>query len=83
VRRGGDLRVVRDQDDRLAAVVAQRAQQPDNLFAGGRVEIARRLISEQDAGLVRQRPGDGDTLLLAAGERAGDMTAAVAEVDGL
>ena len=34
------------------------------------IQRAQGLVEEQDLGLVDQRAGDGDTLLLAAGERA-------------
>src|SRR6266511_4120471 len=71
MRRGRDLRVVRDQDDGLPAILAERAQQPDDLLAGRRVEVSGRLVGEHDPRLVPERPGDGDTLLLAAGELLG------------
>ena len=36
-----------------------------------RVQRARRLVRQNDPGIVHQRPRDGHTLLLAAGELAG------------
>src|SRR6266700_1224783 len=37
---------------------------------GKQVEVAGRLVGEQHGGLVHERPGDGDALLLAAGKLA-------------
>ena len=42
------------------------------LFRSGvRVEVAGRLVGQQDAGAVDQGPGDGHPLLLSAGKLAG------------
>ena len=41
-----------------------------HLLAHLEIQRAQRLIEEQDLGLVYQRAGNGDTLLLAAGKRA-------------
>ena len=46
---------------------------------GARVEIAGRLVGQQEAGIVDQRARDRDALLLAAGELAGRVALAVAE----
>ena len=46
-------------------------EQVHHLAAGARVEIARRLVGQQDRRLVGQRAGDGHALLLAAGELRG------------
>ena len=37
----------------------------------GHIQIARRLIEDHESGLLGHGPGDGDLLLLAAGERLG------------
>ncbi len=47
------------------------AHELEDLGARGRVEVAGRLVGEQDGRTRRERPGDGDALLLAAGELAG------------
>src|ERR687883_1530576 len=65
---GGGGRVVRDHDDRLAELVDGAAQQVEDLAGGLGVEVAGRLVGEDDGGLARQRTGDGDALLLAARE---------------
>ena len=46
-----------------------------------RVEIAGRLVGEQQARRVDQRARDGDALLLAAGELARRVALAIAEAD--
>jgi hypothetical protein len=45
------------------------------------VEIAGGLVGQQQARCVGQRPGDGDALLLAAGEAAGAVVEAVFEAE--
>ena len=64
--------VVRDEQDRHATPLAQRAEQLDDLRACRGVERAGRLVREQELRLVRERPGDRDPLALAARERGGD-----------
>ena len=50
--------------------------------AGGvRVEVAGGLVGEQQARRIGDRAGDGDALLLAAGEFAGAMIEALAEAE--
>ena len=41
-------------------------QQVHDVAAGGRVEIARRFVGQDDRRIVRERAGDGNALLLAA-----------------
>jgi len=48
-----------------------------------RVEIAGRLVGEQQRRVVHQRPRDGDTLLLASGELIRMVAQPVAEAHGL
>ena len=68
VRVGGDLRVVGDDDDRLAELVDRPPQQLEHAGARLRVEVAGRLVGEDDGGRGDQRARDRDALLLAAGE---------------
>src|SRR6187402_1366356 len=79
---GGGDRVVGDHHHRLAELVHRLAQQPQDVGARLRVEVAGRLVGEDDRLLADQRPGDGDALLLAAGELGGAVGAAVLEADG-
>ncbi len=66
-RKARNVRLVRDQHDRQALVV-QFLQHIDDLNGGTAVEIARRLIGQQDRGPVYQRARNRDALLLSAGE---------------
>ena len=55
----------------------------EDLGTGAGVEVAGRLVAEDDRRLAGQRPGDGDALLLATGELARAMLQPVAETDGV
>ena len=79
---GGDLGIVRDQGDG-AALFAEGPEEFEDRLAGVGVEVARRFVGEDDARAVDQRPGDGDALLLAAGELHGPMALAVLQIDHL
>jgi hypothetical protein len=64
----GHARVVSHDHDRQPVALAQIAQQPEDQLRGRPVDLAGRLVGEQDLRLVRQRAGDRDALLLPAGE---------------
>lgn len=64
---GGD-RVVRDHRDRLPVLAARGGEQTQHLTAGLRVEVAGGLIGEHEVGCRGEGAGDGDTLLLTAGQ---------------
>lgn len=61
----GDRRIVSDQDDRPTAA-RQIYKQIENGVGGRRVEIASRLVGEEQVGAEDERAGDCDALLLAA-----------------
>src|SRR5262245_60075891 len=67
VRVVGIARVVRDHADGRAFAV-QLAQEVHDRLAVPRVEVAGRLVGEEDRGFARERAGDRDALLLPAGE---------------
>ena len=82
----GDARgagVVGDHDDGLAELVDAAAEQVEDLAAGAGVEVAGRLVGEQDGRPGDERAGDGDALLLAAGELGRAVGQAVLQADGL
>src|SRR5688500_9866743 len=64
-RKRGDVRFVGHQDDRIAGF-GEPLKQRHDFRAGLRVEIAGRLVGQQQRWIVDQRPGDGDALTLAA-----------------
>ena len=83
VAQAGEAGVVGDEHQRRAAVALQREQQVDDLPAGGLVEVAGGLVGHQDRRVGRDGAGDGDALLLAAGELGRVMVQPVAEADRL
>ena len=78
-RRG--VRVVRDHHGGLAERVDRVAQQREDLAAGGRVQVAGRLVGEHHARARHERAGDGHALLLAARQLGRAVREAVAEPD--
>ena len=79
----GRARVVRDHHGRLAGVLHGLAQELEDLAAGLGVEVAGRLVREDDGRLRDQRAGDRDALLLAARELGRTVAAAILEADRL
>ena len=75
-------RIVRDHADRRAGAV-QLAQQIHHRFAAARVEVAGRLVREQDERLAGDGARDGDALLLTAGELARQVLRAMRHADAL
>ena len=75
-----DVHVVRHDDDRRAEPRVQVANQREDLLAGARVEVAGRLVGEQDRRIDRQRAGDRDALPLAARQLVGQMLQPVSEL---
>ncbi len=60
--------VVGDQNERGAALAMAAKQKFDDLAAGRFVEIAGRLVGDEDRWIGRERAGERDALLLAAGK---------------
>ena len=73
--------VGRDQHD--PALVAQRAQQRDDRLLGLHVDAGEGLVEQDDLALLRQRAGEEDALLLAAGEFADLALAELGHADAL
>ena len=63
-----DVGIVGGDHQREAELVAQRLDQVEHALPGVRVEVAGRLVAQQQLGLLGERPGDRDPLRLAAGE---------------
>ena len=78
---GRRLRVVGDEHDRLAALDARAPQRVEDLGAGRVVEVAGRLVGEQERRSGDERPGDGDALLLAGRELVGLVALLAGQVD--
>ena len=77
-----DVAVVGDQDDRPTRGM-ELAEDAHDLGAAGGVEVAGRLVGEQEGRLGDQRPGDGHPLLLAAGQLGRLVVEPVAEAEPL
>ena len=56
-------------------------EQVDDLVLALAVEVAGRLVGQEQAGVVGERSRDGDALALADGELAGPVAAPVGEAD--
>ena len=75
------LGIVGDHHDRLAVLAHGPAHEVEDLGAGPRVEVAGRLVGEDDVGAGVEGPGDGDALLLAAGQLARAVAQTIGEPD--
>ncbi len=73
-------RIVRDHADR-GTIAMQLAQQVHHRFAVDRVEVTGRLVGEEYGRIACDRAGDGDALLLTAGELRRKVTDAVRHPD--
>jgi hypothetical protein len=69
--------------DSGAALALEGAKEGEDFLARLEVEVAGRLVGEDDGGVVDERAGAGDPLLLPPGELAGAMVEAVAQADPL
>ncbi len=77
----GDRVVVGDDDEAVGALLVELEEEVDDLAAGGGIEVAGRFVGEEEGGVVAEGAGDGDALLLAAGEFGGAMVLARSEAD--
>ena len=62
---------------------AELVEEREHGVGVGRVEVARRLVAQQQARVAQQRAGDRDALLLAAREPRGQEVGAVGHADAL
>ena len=76
VHAAGKLQVVGGDDRGEARGAHELRERLKDVLGGARVEIAGRLVGEQDARRVGDRARDRDALLLAAGKLAGRWSAA-------
>ena len=65
---GGELAVVGHDEDGAVSFVSEVAHDGPDILARVGVEIAGRLVGEDQHGIVGERPRDGDALGLTAGE---------------
>ena len=77
----GEAEVVGDDDDGGAVLLVDLEEEVVHRVAGLGVEVAGGLVGEEELGREDQGAGEGDALLLAAGELAGAVGDAVAQGD--
>src|SRR6202022_2238911 len=68
VETAGEIEIVGGDQRGEAGVTGELEECVQYALAGRVIEVAGRLVAEQDPGVVGERPGDRDALLLAAGE---------------
>ena len=77
-----DVDVMSDDDHRLAAFI-ELAQKRHHVRAGRAIEVAGRLVREQDGRIVDHRARDRDALLLSAGQLRWQLRPDVADLEQL
>ena len=77
---GGNVVVVGDKDEGLTLFV-KLVEETKDLSARKRIEIARGFVGEDHQGIVDERAGDGDALLLAAGKFEGFVVEAILQAN--
>ena len=70
--------------DKGSTVLPREAEKEINdAGTGGGVQIACGLVCKKNAGIVDQRAGDGDTLLLPSAQMRGKMIESAGETDSV
>src|SRR5437660_11461667 len=67
VEAAGEIEVVRRDQCGEPGMTDEIEEGAEDAVAGRVIQVAGRLVAEQDPGVVGERPGDRDALLLAAG----------------
>ncbi len=65
---GGGFGIVRDHDDCLAEILIELAEQAEDGFGAFGIEVAGRLICEDDFWLAHDGASESNALLFTAGE---------------
>lgn len=76
-----DLRIVSREDEGRFVGLVHLLHQIDDALAGGRIEVGRRLVGEDDARIGDQRAGDRNPLALTAGEFIRLLLRLIAQTD--
>lgn len=78
---GGEFEVVGDEDEGGAGFVVEVEEEVDDVAAVAAVEVAGGFVGKEQGGAVDEGAGEGDALLLTAGELNGVVVGAVLEAD--
>ena len=78
-----DVHLVRDEDNRDAALPVELLEDVHDLAARARIEVSGRLVREDDRRLIDERSRDRNTLLLTARQLVRKVVKAVAKPDDL
>jgi len=81
VEAAGEIEIVGRDQGREAGIANEVEESPQHTLAGGVIEVAGRLVTEQNFGLVGERAGDRDPLLLTAREARRAMPGAGRQAD--
>src|SRR5499427_7995649 len=81
VDRMDQIPVMGDKDQSLAAFTTCACEQLGDLMGVVIVEIANRLVGEDERGIVDESPGNRDALLLAAAQFRRPVPRAIAKAD--
>src|SRR5207237_7664197 len=80
---GSDALRVRDRDDGASVLVAQASQLGQHALLVDDVQLARRLVRQDERGSAPDCGGDRRTLLLSAGEGPWAMRGTMAKADSV
>src|SRR5262245_6097806 len=83
ISRGRDVSGVRREEQRDAKLAIHRFEQLQNALAVCRIEVAGRLVSDQQDRRMDQRPSDGRALHFATRELRGQVVEAMRHADAL
>ena len=79
----GEGRIMSDGHKGASILSGQTEQQVDDACAGGGIEVACRFIGKENAGIIHQRAGNGNALLLASAELRGEMIETIRKTDAI
>src|SRR5688572_7458632 len=69
----GSVRIMRDHDDGLALLAVECLQQAQDFITRFAIQVAGRLVTQQNGWVGDNGSGDANTLLFASGKRARKM----------
>ena len=77
----GGVRIVRHHDDGLAELAVEAGEHGEDIFGRGGVEVAGRLVGQDQVGISHDGARDSDALFLTTGKLLGQVAQAIAQAD--